>query len=139
MDGEALVVRERVTPTAVVPRVRRKFAWLCPLVPSWAAGHASQMRVVLAEPEMQALLSACPQAIRVLRPLCFMLGIAPADYIPGWTARPSRVNEGEVTARPVRKRARRAPRNRWAGADEATLAAHYAFTGVPKRFWFRVT
>jgi hypothetical protein len=51
------------------------FGWLLKLVPFTAAGFASQMRVVLAEPEMVALLAVSPQARRTLRPLCRMLGI----------------------------------------------------------------
>jgi len=54
----------------------RGFGWLLPLVPQEAAGFASQLRVVLAEAEMVALLQASPQARRELRPLCRMLGIA---------------------------------------------------------------
>ena len=60
-----------------------RFGWLCPLVPSYAATCAEQMRGVLAEPGMMALLAACPQAVRIVRPLCWMLGIARADYVPG--------------------------------------------------------
>ena len=51
------------------------FGWLLPLVPSEAACFAGQIREVLAEPEMVALIAAAPQARRVLRPLCRMLGI----------------------------------------------------------------
>jgi hypothetical protein len=75
----------------VVPRrvgclpagVPRRFAWLCVLVPGEAACFAGQLRVVLAEPGMAALLAACPQAVRIVRPLCWMLGIARADFVPG--------------------------------------------------------
>jgi len=59
-------------PTAKLPR---RFAWLLPLVPSEAACFAGQLRVVLAEPEMQGLLAASPQARRVMAPLGRMLGI----------------------------------------------------------------
>jgi len=67
-------------PTEKVPRVPtaklpRSFAWLCVMVPYEAAGFASQLRVVLAEPEMQGLLAASSQARRVLAPLGRMLGI----------------------------------------------------------------
>ena len=53
----------------------RGFGWLLALVPHEAAGFAGQLRVVLAEPEMAALIAAAPQARRVLGPLCRMLGI----------------------------------------------------------------
>jgi hypothetical protein len=60
----------------------RRFGWLCGLVPGDPACFAGQLRVVLAEPGMVALLAACPQAVRIVRPLCWMLGIAAADYVP---------------------------------------------------------
>jgi len=44
-------------------------------VPHQAAGFASQLRHMLGEPEMIALLQASAQARRVLTPLCRMLGI----------------------------------------------------------------
>lgn len=53
----------------------RRFGWLLPLVPFEAACFAGQIRAVLAEPEMVALLAAAPQARRVLGPVCRMLGI----------------------------------------------------------------
>ena len=55
-----------------------RFGWLLQLVPYEAANFASQLRAVLAEPEMVALLAASPQAERALRPLCRMLRIEAA-------------------------------------------------------------
>jgi hypothetical protein len=91
-SGRAAVV-ERAAPAgdAGVPRATqtsgvwlpRRFGWLCGLVPGEAASYAGQLRVVLAEPEMVALLAACPQAVRIVRPLCWMLGIERADYVVG--------------------------------------------------------
>ena len=66
------------------PRLPRGFAWVPRLVPE-ANGYASQLRHLLAEPEMAALLAAAPQAGRILRPLCRMLGIRP---LPGPLAPP---------------------------------------------------
>jgi hypothetical protein len=40
-----------------------------------AAGCGSQLRQLLAEPEMAALLLAAPQAGRLFRPLCRMLAV----------------------------------------------------------------
>jgi hypothetical protein len=60
----------------------RGFGWLLPMVPQEAACFAGQMRGVLAEPEMVALLAAAPQARRVLAPLCRMLGIEAAVLVP---------------------------------------------------------
>jgi hypothetical protein len=69
----------------------RRFAWLCVMVPSEAASYASQLRVVLADPDMVALLGSCPQAVKIVRPLCRMLGIAPEDFMPR-ADRPLRVD-----------------------------------------------
>ncbi len=59
----------------VMRRVPSRFGWLLGLVPFEAAGFASQLRAVLAEPEMVALLEASPRARGVLGPLCRMLGV----------------------------------------------------------------
>lgn len=56
-------------------RLPQGFGWLLPLVPCEAACFAGQIRTMLAEPDMAALIAAAPQARRVLRPLCRMLGI----------------------------------------------------------------
>lgn len=120
------VVRERVVPVAV-ERLPRRFGWLFPMVPGDAACYSGQLRAVLAEPEMQALLMACPHALRVLRPLCRMLGIAPADYVPA----------GADVARAVVVRVR-APRKIRVTVDPEVEDAHFAFTRVPRRFRLRV-
>ena len=63
-------------PRLPPPRLPRGFAWLVRLVPATASG-GSQLQYLLAEPEMAALLAAAPQAGRILRPLCRMLGVRP--------------------------------------------------------------
>ena len=75
----------------VASALPRGFAWLIPLVPQWAAGYASQLRVVLAEPEMVALIAAAPQARRALRPLCRMLGIEASVLAPRVAPEPEAV------------------------------------------------
>lgn len=73
---------------AVLPR---RFGWLLGLVPGEAASFAGQMRSVLAEPEMVALMATAPQARRVLRPVCRMLGIEVAGAgQPGGASEPGR-------------------------------------------------
>ena len=57
-------------------RLPRRFAWLPPLVPG-AAAAGSQLQHLLTTPEMTGLLAAAPQAGRLLRPLCRMLGVRP--------------------------------------------------------------
>ena len=68
---------ERITVPAPAPRVRmpHRHAWLIRLVQPTAqvAGH---LDVILAMPEMIALLAAAPQLGRVLRPLYRMLGVS---------------------------------------------------------------
>ena len=67
------------------PALPRKFGWLVIAGKHQAAGYASQLQHLLAEPEMAALLDAAPQARRVLRPLCRALAID----LP-WTVTPPR-------------------------------------------------
>ncbi len=65
----------------VKPAVRGKrlwpgpFGWLVRRAGWEAAGFGCQLRAVLETPEMVALLAACPQAARVLLPLCRALAI----------------------------------------------------------------
>jgi hypothetical protein len=61
-------------------RLPGNFAWLLRFVPE-AAASASQLQHLLADPDMAALLAAAPQAGRLLRPLCRMLGVHPPPGI----------------------------------------------------------
>eukprot|EP01037_Dinobryon_pediforme_P005225 gene5225-5277_t len=109
-------------------RLPQNSGWLFNLVPHEAACQAGFMRVVLAEPGMQALLAACPQAVRVLRPLCVMLGIEREAYVPAGAAPVVRVARVRV----------RSPRpERWV-FDQAAEDAHYALTAVPRKWRLRV-
>jgi hypothetical protein len=55
-------------------RLPRAAAWLARLVPE-ARCSAAQLQHLLEGPEMAALIAAAPQAGRLLRPLCRMLGV----------------------------------------------------------------
>jgi len=93
-------------PTAKLPRyptakLPRRFGWLLPLVPCEAANRASQFRAVLELAEMQALLAASPQAMRVLAPLFRMLGIEKPVVLPVVTAPAAEVVVERVIAAPV--------------------------------------
>ena len=84
--GEASVAPTRVRTTAEAPRLRpaplpQGFAWLIRLAPE-AAALGGQVRHLLADPELAALLAVAPQAARLLRPLCRMLGIEAAPGLP---------------------------------------------------------
>ena len=81
----------RRRPAQETPRPRRHrgprplpqgFAWLIRLAPGAAAGAASQLRHLLAEPDMAALIAAAPQTGRSLRSLCWMLGVRPPPDLP---------------------------------------------------------
>ncbi len=85
----------RPAPPASPSRLPRGFAWLVRRVPE-AASAASQLQHLLAEPEMAALLAAAPQAGRILRPLCRMLGVRP----PAVVALPPRPAERSANSRP---------------------------------------
>jgi hypothetical protein len=52
-----------------------RFGWLVRAAAYQAAGYGCQLRVILGQPEMVALLVAAPQAARILRPLCRMLAV----------------------------------------------------------------
>jgi hypothetical protein len=113
-------LRDRVVPETM--RLPRRFAWLCVLVPGEAACYAGQLQAVLAEPGMAELLAHCPQAVRILRPLCWMLGIERADWVPG------------VARAPKAARAVRAKRVRVVAAVVAPVwDAAREFTGLPLR------
>eukprot|EP01037_Dinobryon_pediforme_P005255 gene5255-5307_t len=136
-------VRERPAQATAALRLPRRFGWLCPLVPGEAACFAGHMRVALAEPGMQELLAACPQAVRLLGPVCRMLGIERDVYVPAAelaVEAAAALVRAEVRVRVraearVRARAAREERVRleWARED-----AHYAISGVPRRYRLRV-
>lgn len=78
---------DAASPAAV--RARRvsvlpsRFGWLLPVGAHEAGTLSAQLRAVLAEPEMVALLKAAPQAVRLLRPLCRALAIETDVLRPG--------------------------------------------------------
>jgi len=59
------------------PRLPEGRAWVVVHVGYQAANLASQLQHLLADPAMADFLQAAPQAGRILRPLCHMLGIDP--------------------------------------------------------------
>ena len=63
------------------PRLPGRYAWLVKLSPECAA-LGGQLRHLLAQPEMAALLEAAPGAGRILRPLCLAMGIKPGQDVP---------------------------------------------------------
>jgi hypothetical protein len=59
----------------------RKFGWLIPLVPAWAAGSAGHLSLQLKDPKLAALVFAHPVLAARFRPLCWMLGVD-RDLLP---------------------------------------------------------
>jgi len=101
-------VRVRVTgPAEVAARVRAARlrlpagrGWLVRALGYEAVAYGSQLEALLAEPEMAAILAAAPAVGRVLRPLCKMLGVAPAGVV---VAKAMRVRAPRVHAVRVRR------------------------------------
>jgi len=77
--------RKSRTPPPRPPRGRTR---VVALVGYRAAGHAGQLQHLLADPAMPVFLQAVPQAGRMLRPLCHILGIAAAPELPAVLALP---------------------------------------------------
>lgn len=70
---------------AAPPCLPRRFGWLVRAGSHQAMGYGSQLQALLGEPDMQALLAASPQAVRVLKPVCRALAVelpgAPAPVV----------------------------------------------------------
>jgi hypothetical protein len=99
--------RRRVGPRQVLPR---RFGWLVWAASYHAAGYGSQLQAILGTPEMIALLTAAPQAGRILRPVCRMLAVDMSLLRPGTAGAAPEVAPEDVPV-VVRKRVR-APRPR---------------------------
>ena len=83
-------------------RLPRRRAWLVEKLGYHAAGFGSQLNHLLNEPETKAIIAATPQAQRLLRPLCHLLGITP-DCIrkpPAPRPKPARAPAHEAVAEP---------------------------------------
>jgi hypothetical protein len=89
---------------AVAPVWPRRFAWLVRLAGYQAAGFGSQLQAILEHPEMVALLAAAPQSVRILRPLCRMLGVETSRLRPhaGHVAETSNGGDAPAVAKRVR-------------------------------------
>jgi hypothetical protein len=96
-------------PQTDKPRVRfsRKRAWLAIDLGYQGRGFASQINFLLDSPEHAPLIAASPQAHRLLRPLCRMLGISPS-CIPPLPPRPRKPRPPrEPKPRPIRQMSER--------------------------------
>ena len=104
------------TPVATPPRQRdpSSHGWLA-RIHHPARQIACQVEHLLAQPDTRAFVAAAPQAGRLLRPLCRMLGATPPDWLTrsprAPSARPSRARSApRIRARP------RSPTPAWACA-----------------------
>lgn len=68
-------------------RLPHSHAWLTVALKHHGAAYAAQLDHLLAQPEAAEFFAAAPQAARLLRPLCRMLGITPT-VIPPLPPRP---------------------------------------------------
>ena len=106
------VVSERASdgmPRAVAARVWPwRFGWLVRAAAYRAAVYGIQLRVILEQPEMVALLRASPQAVRILRPVCRMLAVETSLLRPRVEGEAAEVAAAAVV--PVVKVRVRAPR-----------------------------
>jgi len=82
-SGAAAAAQPESPPRAPrPPRLPGNFGWL-PGVSCGVAAGASQLRHLLTDPDMLALLLASPALVQMLRPLCWMLGVdLPAEVLP---------------------------------------------------------
>jgi hypothetical protein len=94
-------------------------AWLVALIPETAAG-AAHLQLLLADPEVAALLTAAPQLRRTLRPLCRMLGVSlprPASPPPAPLPEPDPPQpSGPDTSSPSVQPAATAKSSSWPGS-----------------------
>ena len=72
----------RPAPTEPNPRLPRGRAWLAAAAGYHTRGHASQLHHLIESPDFKTFLAEAPQAARLLRPLCHILGIAPHLALP---------------------------------------------------------
>jgi hypothetical protein len=80
----------------------RNYAWLCGLVPQWAASCGGQLLMALDTEEMRAMAEAGPQLGRVLRPLMWALAVTEPAYLnPKPRPRPRRARVVAPAAAPA--------------------------------------
>lgn len=87
--------------------------WLLQKIPETAL-YGGELRQMLDDPQMPALLAAAPQLHRILRPLCLMMGVEPPPR-PERTpppAEPTATTDPATPSLPP-KRPRRAPARKW--------------------------
>ena len=79
---------DKVVRARAVVVFPRRFGWLVRAAAWRAAVYGGQLQLVLEMPDMVELLTAAPQAARILRPLCRMLLVDPKVLRPGVVIEP---------------------------------------------------
>ncbi len=107
METEFPVPRPEPPPRAPrPPRLPGNFGWLLGMSSATAAA-GSQLAYLLTDPEMLAILRASPLLVRMLRPLCRMLGVVlPAEFRPPPPPKPADADPN-AEPKPPRRRRRR--------------------------------
>jgi hypothetical protein len=72
---------ERVARPILKVVLPRGFMWFRKLFPDTATPFAGTLSHHLHDPDMAALVAAAPQAGRILRPMCRMVGLKPPPYL----------------------------------------------------------
>ena len=90
------------------PRLPQGAGWLTWLAPE-ARSYGSQLRHLLADPDMVAFLDADPRVGRILRPLCHALGIRRSPDVPASLFPPKVAREHPAPKPPAASVRRSAP------------------------------
>jgi hypothetical protein len=107
-------------------KLPRNYTWLFKLSQQPAAAAASQLRFLMNDEELRRFLAECPQAGRLLRPLCRMLGMRPTEVELAPIRLPPRPRKPRPPKPPREKRPPRFhTRRQIDGMTAAELTAHY--------------
>ena len=101
-------------------RLPRGFGWMLRFGPEMACYRSQLEHWLINEPEVGPLLAAAPQAGRILRPLCHMLGITPPPALR-LPPRPPRVRPKRPAAAPRPKRPTKAEMRSWLPGQKRPL------------------
>ena len=71
----------RPAPAKAAVALPQKFGWLIWALGWEAAGYAGHLEYLLQQPEVAAVMAACPRARRVLRPIARMLALRMLDPV----------------------------------------------------------
>ncbi len=110
--------------------IPRNFAWLLKLIGAPAAIAASHIRHWMNDEELKRFLADCPQAARLIRPVCHMIGMRPTEVELAPIRLPPRPRKPRPPRPPKPPRLRQTPARGFTRAQidrmtAADLLAHY--------------